>query len=134
MIRIVNKLNESFKKIRSSQANNKLVTEGNKELFVHSTTAFLQKFSNIYRKKVKKNLGLCFGQLLNVSGQQRLRSSENSESCVSPYRVNSRIDHSERLDSELDFGQSQGYDKSENTVRENKFLKKKKEKIKNQQN
>ena len=56
---------------------------------------------------------------------------DKSNSRTSPYHINSRIENSERVDSEWELGLSQGGGEwSENLSRENRFLKKKKEKMK----
>ena len=122
-----------MRKMKQIQMNNKIIAENEKELFIKVSGKFFQKTINVFLNNQKKTLGLAFGRILLLSQQNRIRLSDKSESCISPYRINSKIEHSDRLDSEWELAQSQGYDKTENAVRENKFLKKKKERLKNNQ-
>lgn len=97
------------------------------------THLFVQRVNSVVRRKTKVGLGLGFGLITANALESRIRGSEKSDSCVSPHGMNSKIEQSERLDSEWELAQSQGYDRTENAIRENRFLKQKKKNVKSNQ-
>lgn len=73
---------------------------------------FVQRLSGVLKKKTKTSLSRAFGAITISSLENRMRGSEKSDSCVSPYRIHSKIEQSERFDSEWELAQSQGYDRT----------------------
>ena len=84
---------------------------------------FLEKVKGTLENKVQKNLSLAFGALKIAEVVTNSHSNTNpsrayafngssaqdkSNSATSPYRMNSKIENSERVDSEWDLGHSQG--------------------------